>query len=408
MAPRPAKRMRLLLPTALGVVLSTVAVARQPPGRTTAPKPVPTKPSSRLVAPRPLRGNTPAVGVEAPKPALTNPIPQVGEEPVNVVLDQPDEAGVKPLPLMPIPDNPPPHEGAMISIPCIIEPPSVIRIEVLQALPGRPIVGERLVRPDGTVSLDFYGDVQVRGLTVLQAKEKVVLHLRRYMSDDLLGLYKATQDLMPMRDEAGKVITIQPADSDTVFVDIQSYNSDVYYVQGDVGIPGRFPWTGNETVLDAFIYAGGFVPTADEFAIHLVRPARGGKPAKVFPVDLAAIRDRGEVEKNYQIFPGDRLVVGRNPVVKATVELDRLSNASRIVINDIMTFALMTKTLTFATSGTPLTAAQREAFLKGWLDTSVKRALEPGGAKLDEKGLREIILRHLEDPTVAPVATPPK
>ena len=30
---------------------------------------------------------------------------------------------------------------------------------------------------------------------------------------------------------------------------------------------------------------------------------------------------------NYQIFPGDRLIVGRNEVVKKTVEIDRLDRA---------------------------------------------------------------------------------
>ena len=70
-----------------------------------------------------------------------------------------------PHPLVAIPDNPPPHEGAMISLPLVVEPPDLVVVEVLEALPGRPISGERLVRPDGTISLGFYGEVPVRGLT---------------------------------------------------------------------------------------------------------------------------------------------------------------------------------------------------------------------------------------------------
>ena len=34
----------------------------------------------------------------------------------------------------------------------VIEPPDIIIVEVLEALPGRPITGERLVRPDGNQS----------------------------------------------------------------------------------------------------------------------------------------------------------------------------------------------------------------------------------------------------------------
>jgi hypothetical protein len=56
-----------------------------------------------------------------------------------------DEFDLKPHPLPSIPDDPPPHEGAMISIPYVVEPPDLILVEVLEALPGRPVSGERLV-----------------------------------------------------------------------------------------------------------------------------------------------------------------------------------------------------------------------------------------------------------------------
>ena len=74
----------------------------------------------------------------------------------------------------------------------VVEPPDLIRIEVLEALPGRPITGERLVRPDGKISLDFYGEVDVAGLTPLEIKEKVIEHLRQYLADDSLGLVAQT------------------------------------------------------------------------------------------------------------------------------------------------------------------------------------------------------------------------
>src|SRR5690349_15037412 len=64
----------------------------------------------------------------------------------------------------------------------VVEPPDLLVVEVLEALPGRPITGERLVRPDGTITLGFYGDVFVSGLTIKEIKEKIVLHLRQYIS----------------------------------------------------------------------------------------------------------------------------------------------------------------------------------------------------------------------------------
>ena len=81
----------------------------------------------------------------------------------------------------------------MIELPYVVEPPDLIMIEVLEALPGRPISGERLVRNDGMISLSFYGEIYVRGLTSTQIKEKVVLHLRKFLPDEVLGLVRKTR-----------------------------------------------------------------------------------------------------------------------------------------------------------------------------------------------------------------------
>ena len=85
-----------------------------------------------------------------------------------------------------------PNEFKKVSMPdYVVEPPDLILVEVLEALPGRPISGERLVRPDGKISLGLYGDVYVAGLTMPEVKEKIVLHLRKFLHDDQLGLIKA-------------------------------------------------------------------------------------------------------------------------------------------------------------------------------------------------------------------------
>ena len=150
-----------------------------------------------------------------------------------------------------------PREFTKVSMPdYIVEPPDLIIVEVLESLPGRPISGERLVRPDGKISLGFYGDVYVAGLTVPEVKEKIVLHLRKYISDETLGL--VIHDL-----DTGKPIkNIDPRETDRIFVDVTAYNSKNYYILGDVLVPGKLPITGNECVLDALQYAGGLLPTA--------------------------------------------------------------------------------------------------------------------------------------------------
>src|SRR3954449_10881208 len=97
-----------------------------------------------------------------------------------------------------------PRELTKTSLPdYVVEPPDKIWVEVLEALPGRPITGERLVRPDGKISLDFYGDVYVRGLTTDQVKEKIIGHLRQFLPADYLGIwrYEATDEAAPPEGE---------------------------------------------------------------------------------------------------------------------------------------------------------------------------------------------------------------
>jgi protein involved in polysaccharide export with SLBB domain len=481
-----------------------------------------------------LMGSTIALADDPPKPKP----PVQAEDPL------------KPVPPVAIPDDPPPYEGAMIDIPYIIEPPDIIVVEVLEALPGRPLTGEHLVRPDGTISLGFYGDVHVRGLTTRQAKVKILLHLRRYIADHVLGLvlsiggvaeveadpgmvpepqpgrnpfdlrpngrnppgflpeivppldidkkpdaeakppakpesrasssisprerqsrdrvrstrraravsqrstdrHEAEQDPKPAvptipvppakpdtrplvpddhplaeyfrkiplyrPEHGGDFRFVEPADSLTVFVEVVSFNSKVYFVQGDVGVPGRLPFTGKETVLDALNYAGGFVPTAEPTDIHLYRPARGGKPAKDYRIDLDAIH-KGVKTANLQMFPDDRLIIGRNPIVKKVVELDRANALINSQLNTMLQYGFTARTIGGINTPLPsgnagdqirvngqniplnpanaptLTPAQRDAMIKDWVEFLWSISSKEGGAMLDEKAFKEALMKKL-------------
>ncbi len=433
------------------------------------------------------------------------------------------EAKVKPLPPVDIPDDPPPHEGAMIRLPYILEPPDIIVVEVLEALPGRPITGERMVRPDGKISLGFYGDVDVTGLTVEQAKVKVAWHLRNYLADHVLGFAQspegllenpfpdANEEIIPVpvpnpprspfeldltppaaepppqvpqpqpsapsrsapqasrpsssllsyraqgkspgpfsgrrkdpraflnapqpkvRDQVPSLPAVEapevqavPADdpsgipplvSQRVFVDVSAYNTKIYFVLGDVGVPGRLPITGHETVLDAIQFAGGLVSSADRGNIHLHRPPRGTKPAKDYKIDLEAIH-RGESRANLQLFPGDRLVVGRDPVVKATNDLDRLAAPMTTILNLMFVYGSATRTL-MATNpldysvrlrlggrtytiqpDEPAVGAQtrRDSMMKEFIEVWSAIAQKNGGRPIDERTLRDAMIRRPSPP----------
>jgi protein involved in polysaccharide export with SLBB domain len=197
----------------------------------------------------------------------------------------------------------------------VVEPPDLIIVEVIEALPGRPISGERLVRPDGSISLGFYGDIPVAGLTIPEIKEKIVLHLRKFIADETLGLVEIDYETgEPQIDP--KIKEIPPRETDRVFVDVTSYNSAASYVEGDVLLPGRIPYTGGDTVLDLIHHAGGLLPIADRVKIRLVRSFPKGSPTQILPVDYEELTMGTDSSTNYAILPNDRLVVPHDPSYK--------------------------------------------------------------------------------------------
>ncbi len=266
-----------------------------------------------------------------------------------------------------------PREFTKVSMPdYIVEPPDLIIVEVLEALPGRPISGERLVRPDGKISLSFYGEVYVAGLTIAEVKEKIVLHLRKFINDETLGLIEIDPNTgEPKLDPKTKKVKVtDPRDTDRVFVNVTAYNSKNYYILGDVLVPGKLPVTGNETVLDALQYAGGLLPTAAPNNIRLVRPAPPGACCEQnLPVNLSAITSGGDPTTNYQMMPGDRLVVYRDPIVRFTVFLDRIIAPVQAVLGTTLQTAFAVRYVKVA--GQPLPPVTGT-------NTATQLPLEPG------------------------------
>ena len=183
--------------------------------------------------------------------------------------------------------------------------------EVLEALPGRPISGERLdfgrMERSTSVSMAMFS---VAGLTLPEVKEKIVLHLRRYLTDEVLGLADGDGPEIPYIDDETKDPRLRdPKMTDRVFVDLTGYNSCNYYVEGDVLIPGTLPYTGNATVLDVIHFAGGVLPSADRSKIRLIRSFPKGSPVEVLPINYDEVVMGTDSSTNYQILPNDRLVV---------------------------------------------------------------------------------------------------
>jgi protein involved in polysaccharide export with SLBB domain len=159
-----------------------------------------------------------------------------------------------------------------------------VNVALGQSKPMQQIVGEHMVRQDGTISLGLYGQVYVTGMTIAEAKAAIEEQLSQFL--------------------------LKPE----VSVDIGAFNSKVFYVITDGAGFGkqifRFPIAGNETVLDALGLINGTPAVAAKNCAWIARPAPavvGGK--QILPVDLVAITEEGATATNYQLLPGDRLYI---------------------------------------------------------------------------------------------------
>src|SRR5262249_12358840 len=96
------------------------------------------------------------------------------------------------------------------------------------------------------------------------------------------------------------------------------------------------------------------------------------------------------------------LVVGRQDVIQRTIELDRVAAPLQTVFNSMLQYEFMVGSLKYLADPSAATPAlskdQREALLKSMADFWSKVLARQSGEVLDEKMLREALLRALTPP----------
>jgi polysaccharide export outer membrane protein len=80
-----------------------------------------------------------------------------------------------------------------------------------------------------------------------------------------------------------------------------------FYVVGSVVNPGVYNYKSNDTVLDAVLRAGGFTEFASRNGTKVVRETEG--KTRTFRVKMKDVMEKGAMDKNIQIMPGDMIIV---------------------------------------------------------------------------------------------------
>lgn len=138
-------------------------------------------------------------------------------------------------------------------------------------------VPSAVVRPDGRISMPLLKEVQLAGLTPVEAEKLVARQIASFIN-------------VP-----------------EVAVVVREIHSKKVYVVGAVKREGPLPYTYRLTVLQALSEAGGVTDYAKRKKIYVLR-TEGGKQSRL-PFDYDAVLRGERIALNVQLLPGDTLVV---------------------------------------------------------------------------------------------------
>ncbi len=132
------------------------------------------------------------------------------------------------------------------------------------------------VRSDGKISLPLLNDVQAAGLTPMQLADSLTEKLKKFVADP------------------------------RVTVVVTQVNSKRIYMLGEVSHAGPMSITPNMTAMQALASAG-INQFANTKKIYLLRLENGKK--QKFPIPYRKLIKGDEIEHDYQLQPGDTIVV---------------------------------------------------------------------------------------------------
>lgn len=137
------------------------------------------------------------------------------------------------------------------------------------------------VRPDGKISMPLIGDVEAGGLTSEEMAAQIQARLGEFIRNP-----NVTVQITQLRSH--------------------EYLSRVR-ITGAVQAPISIPYRQGMTLLDAVLAAGGVTEFAAPARTLLQRSTDQG--TQVYKVNLDRILNKGDVELNVQLFPGDTITV---------------------------------------------------------------------------------------------------
>lgn len=141
------------------------------------------------------------------------------------------------------------------------------------------------IQPDGFVMLEIVGELKIGGLTVEQARQKILENAVKRLKEPEVNLL------------------------------LKEFQKPYFVVSGEVAQPGKFEMNQNVTALQAVLLAGGFKDSAKSSQILVFRKINSDT-AEVKLLNLKDIRKTTDLEQDFRLESGDMIMVPRNFITK--------------------------------------------------------------------------------------------
>jgi len=171
-----------------------------------------------------------------------------------------------------------------------------------------------LIHPGDELSIKFFYNPELNDDVVVRPDGKISLQL----VDELQASGKTPSQLDKELTELYSVELKRPA----ITVIMRSFGGQQIFVGGEVGRPQAVKLTPQMTPLQAVMNAGGFLDTADQNSVMVIR-AGADNQAQTYSMNLEQIADGNSPDLKFQLHPGDVVFIPKTGVAKADVWVDQ-------------------------------------------------------------------------------------
>ena len=128
-------------------------------------------------------------------------------------------------------------------------------------------------------------------------------------------------DLNELLQNGNVALNARIINNDVIF--IPESQSELVYVMGEVFKPSTFRLTGQMTVMDALMMAGGPTKNANRKKLYLIRSTENDR-GNIKEIDLLAMLNTADLSKNYLLHDNDILYVSEKGISKFNYNIQQI------------------------------------------------------------------------------------